>query len=51
VEIALTCTDGTIALFKDNQIIKWMKEKEWKEHGRDTKPNLAVVVLELTNFR
>jgi hypothetical protein len=29
-----------------------MKEKEWKEeHGRDTKPNLALVVLELTNFR
>jgi hypothetical protein len=29
-----------------------MKEKEWKEeHGRDTEPNLALVVLEIANFR
>jgi hypothetical protein len=29
-----------------------MKEKDWKEeHGRDTEPNLALVVLELANFR
>jgi hypothetical protein len=27
-----------------------MKEKEWKEHGGDTKPNLTLLVLELTNF-